>query len=686
MRKDVLEVVLEGRAWQQDVEAFSDSTGGVVAVLTSEPSPLRARCPVCLASGASADSSPDLSCFSPRSLPPTDATPLTCKAGMPCVLLPLPDGLGAVMVSGYVASDGERKELLARLMLRGLPEKQARAVARATPIMRREAACALARLAYSHLTALIDCIACDTDGPGPEFELLYEIGCGFEEHLGESEELPGMVLDRAMRLVSAEAGVLFVAEGDMLRPAASRSADLLGDPGPVRVGEGRVGAAALRTLAEITPHREPDGTRATSVLLPLRAGDELVGVLELHAAGGVEPVGSADVELLGLFASSASHALANARRYTEANSRVLELMQLNELSKALSADAELDRIVYLVTSVLDKVLEFEVGGLLLFGREEPARVVLRSDVSESSLMELLGEVTGTELPDGFLRRCAIVQNPGCIVAPGNRESVWNVIAIDVSTSQPEAGYLFVASRDAQAFTADDARLVRAQAAHASVALEKARTYHKLRSDVEKLVNTLSAMADAAERTTNGHAGRVMDYALTIGEEMDLPRDQLETLRFAGLLHDIGKLGVSQEIILKPARLTPEEMAEVKRHAEIGANIVDQMEFLDSVAPIVLHHHERWDGEGYPKGLAGEAIPLAARILAVADSFDAMTSERAYSKALPIGSARVELERGSGTQFDPQVVSAFLAILDRRAAQAATGIYAGGDEARSYLPA
>ena len=127
----------------------------------------------------------------------------------------------------------------------------------------------------------------------------------------------------------------------------------------------------------------------------------------------------------------------------------------------------------------------------------------------------------------------------------------------------------------------------------------------------------------------------MGYAMMIGEELGLGYEDVEQLRFAGLLHDIGKTGLPGEILLKPSRLSAEELAKVHSHAEIGASIVDQIEFLKSLTPVILHHHEHWDGSGYPLGLSGEDIPLMARILCVADSFDAMTTKSSYKKRMTV---------------------------------------------------
>jgi putative nucleotidyltransferase with HDIG domain len=175
--------------------------------------------------------------------------------------------------------------------------------------------------------------------------------------------------------------------------------------------------------------------------------------------------------------------------------------------------------------------------------------------------------------------------------------------------------------------------------------------------------------------------------MMIGEELGMGFEDVEQLRFAGLLHDIGKTGLPGEILLKPSRLTADELAQVHSHAEIGASIVDQIEFLKSLTPVILHHHEHWDGSGYPMGLSGEDIPLLARILCVADAFDAMTTKSSYKKRMPFATARKELEANVGTHFDPRVVGALLEALDKQALAGATGLLvAPEDMARTDLPA
>lgn len=180
-----------------------------------------------------------------------------------------------------------------------------------------------------------------------------------------------------------------------------------------------------------------------------------------------------------------------------------------------------------------------------------------------------------------------------------------------------------------------------------------------------LFHTLGAVIDAYDVYTSGHSAQVALYVKALGERLGRPKKELDLLFKAGLIHDLGKIGITDTIISKQGPLTEEEFSIVKRHSLIGADIVGQMKGLHELVPLVKHHHERWDGEGYPDGLNGEAIPLGARILALADSLDTMFSDRPYHQTRSLNEVVEEVQRCSGTQFDPQVVAAFLALARER---------------------
>jgi HD-GYP domain-containing protein (c-di-GMP phosphodiesterase class II) len=172
-----------------------------------------------------------------------------------------------------------------------------------------------------------------------------------------------------------------------------------------------------------------------------------------------------------------------------------------------------------------------------------------------------------------------------------------------------------------------------------------------------VLQALMLSLDAKDSYTRGHSDRVSHLARLIAIELELSPEEVDLISTAGLVHDLGKIGVPENILRKPSRLTDSEFAQIKLHPDIGRKIVQEIPLMFRAVPSVLHHHERWDGTGYPRGLKGDQIPLFARILAVADAFDAMSSPRCYKDPISIDFVLTEIERCKNTQFDPQVVEA-----------------------------
>jgi putative nucleotidyltransferase with HDIG domain len=208
------------------------------------------------------------------------------------------------------------------------------------------------------------------------------------------------------------------------------------------------------------------------------------------------------------------------------------------------------------------------------------------------------------------------------------------------TSKDEIGYL------AQAFNEMTASLEEKTAA--------------LEETTFASMEALARAIDARDPSTFGHSARVAAVSLEIAEEMQLPEKERESLRRAALLHDIGKIGVQDRVLRKPGPLNDAEMGEMREHSRIGHDMLKGLRFLRPSLPGVLHHHERWDGGGYPAGLTGTAIPLLVRIISVADVFDALTSDRPYRHGLSFEAATAAIRHDAGRKFDPDVVSAFVA--------------------------
>ena len=188
------------------------------------------------------------------------------------------------------------------------------------------------------------------------------------------------------------------------------------------------------------------------------------------------------------------------------------------------------------------------------------------------------------------------------------------------------------------------------------------TYEKLEQAYLESIQTLRYTVEAKDTYTRGHSDRVSELSVLIGKHLGLSDDDLKTLQIGGLFHDIGKIGVPDTILQKESKLTDDEYSEIKNHPSIGAHILSSATIFKDIIPIVKHHHERYDGHGYPSQLSGESIPYLARITAVADTFDAMTSKRSYRDALPLETVISEFERCKGTQFDPKIADVFLDMI------------------------
>ena len=193
--------------------------------------------------------------------------------------------------------------------------------------------------------------------------------------------------------------------------------------------------------------------------------------------------------------------------------------------------------------------------------------------------------------------------------------------------------------------------------------ELADTYEKLEKAYLESIQTLRYTVEAKDTYTRGHSDRVSEFSVLLGKKVGLSDQDLRTLQIGGLFHDIGKIGVPDTILQKESKLTDDEYSEIKNHPSIGAHILSTATLFKDIIPIVKHHHERYDGHGYPSQLKGEEIPYLARITAIADSFDAMTSKRTYRDSLPLETVISEFKRCRGTQFDPELDDAFLDILE-----------------------
>jgi HD-GYP domain-containing protein (c-di-GMP phosphodiesterase class II)/GGDEF domain-containing protein len=241
----------------------------------------------------------------------------------------------------------------------------------------------------------------------------------------------------------------------------------------------------------------------------------------------------------------------------------------------------------------------------------------------------------------------------------------NLVALPVYAADEFSGVVVCADRDGGFGEVED-ELLLSLGDHAGAVLHSSRLHGQLRSAYLSTVGVLAAALEIKDPFLRGHSDDVANLVAAVADRLGVAPSRREELVFGSLLHDVGKLGISERILLKPAALTAEERAAVEQHPRIGFRLIEQVPALRSIAPAVLHHHERFDGDGYPAGLKGQDIPLEARIVCVADCFSAMTSDRPYRAALSVEDACAQLVDGAGSQFDPEVVGAFVEEVRRRA--------------------
>ena len=217
----------------------------------------------------------------------------------------------------------------------------------------------------------------------------------------------------------------------------------------------------------------------------------------------------------------------------------------------------------------------------------------------------------------------------------------------------------------RSYSSEDVDLLKILSSQIAFVIQNARLFLNLQQAYIHTLSALTSAIDAKDSYTHGHSERVTQLSIELAREVSLSAEAIEEIRLAGTLHDIGKIGIPESILNKPGRLTDEEFGVIKSHPDLGVRILANVDFLSKIIPGIKHHHERYDGHGYPTGLKGEEIPLSARIICVADTYDAMTSDRPYRKAMDTRTGLEEISRCRNSQFDPSLADAFVQMMGRR---------------------
>lgn len=243
--------------------------------------------------------------------------------------------------------------------------------------------------------------------------------------------------------------------------------------------------------------------------------------------------------------------------------------------------------------------------------------------------------------------------------------VYSLASIPLAVKDKVIGVLNLSNKAVkQKYTEEEIAFIKGMANQAALAIQNADLYEQVQDNYLRTITALAFALDARDSYTRQHSENVTKYSVAIAQELNLSPKEIDCIRRAGLLHDIGKIGIRDGVLLKPTKLSEEEYNDIKNHPAKGETIVNALPFLREEAKMIRHHHERFDGKGYPDGIAGDKIELGARILAVADSFDAMVENRVYRKALDLGVAFEELKKNGGKQFDPIAVNALIRVIEK----------------------
>jgi len=515
-----------------------------------------------------------------------------------------------------------------------------------------------------------------------------------EEIAGSSRD-PSQILDQALDLVldvtSSTAGAIFLADQAkrVLRFEVVEGKDTKGFIGTtLPFGEGIVGWVVKTGIPQVVNDARsglgagsyiPDRTDfpiRKALCVPLKIRQEVIGALEVVNKAGESDYAQEDLDICELFSSRISTLLESARAYEEVKDKAQRMETLVQTTSLLSSTLDLTKLLELFMNLAKEVLEAEASSI--FRIDEDTRELY----FEVATGEKGAKAKEIRVPWGKGIVGAVAERGETVYVPDvSRDERWfpgvdrgsgfttrSIIAVPLTVRGKVIGVAEVLNkRGGRNFTEDDRDLFEAIAREAAVAIENARLYQDLEELLTGAIRSVVQLIDAKDDYTAGHSARVTQYSLLITDEIGYPEEDRKRLRLAALLHDVGKIGMPDDILKKPGALTSEEFAVVKEHPGRGADAMKPIKQMAAMIPAIRHHHERLDGKGYPDGLGSGKIPRDAQIICVADAYDAMTSDRPYRKGMPREVAFERLRKDANAQFAPELVEALVRALTKREA-------------------
>lgn len=471
------------------------------------------------------------------------------------------------------------------------------------------------------------------------------------------------------------------------------SAALQGQRMPM--GQGIVGKCVLKGERIWVPavERSRDWARELSertgylpqnvLCLPLKAQERVIGVVQLFDHPVDSPYTQAELDFLSVLVNDLALKMENAALLDASRRMVARMRALLDVGLELGRTLDRDRLLHLIMNRVCDLLQAEAASVFELDEEAGELVLCATSLAPTGQWPQIRVPHGEGIagwvaahgetvlvPDvskdsrfyaragqevGFVTR-SILCTPLAVQEqiPGQETFRRRVIGVAQALNK----------RGDAPFTRDDIEIFEGLARQAAMAMERTRLYREINDMFVDMVRALAEAIEAKDPYTRGHTGRVTDISVAIAREMGLPQEEVFKISLSALLHDIGKIGMPDAILRKPSRVTDEELQVIHEHPERGERILKPLRHLREIIAGVAEHHERYDGQGYPRRLAGEEISLAGRVIAVADTFDAMTSNRPYRQGMPVDLVLAEIRQQADRQFDPRVVEAFLRAWDK----------------------
>lgn len=484
-------------------------------------------------------------------------------------------------------------------------------------------------------------------------------------------------LDSLLRAILKKALILCKAESSFFSLAGKDPSDL-----DVRISnvilEEKMDKIRAQFKAEYTRWQETEAEIITIedfILLPLVRRHRILGLIGLKLTSDAP---DNICEILPILASQAAASLESAILYERMFKRLLVLSNVFILGKEIVSNIDLQSLVDKFLAIASDGTDSEVACLFLVREKDEQPYFFRLQTSSGSNVFAPGSDEGfthliktvraeekhrliTSLETSEFKLSESHKIPGIVLR--------DTVVLPLKPRDKLLGIIQVANKRGNfTYRPEDLDLLKILGSQVAFVIQNADLFHNLQRAYIDTLSALTSAIDAKDSYTRGHSERVTELSISLAEEVGIERSEIEKIKLGGLLHDIGKIGIPEGILNKPGRLNDEEFEIIKSHPDLGLHILGKVEFLEAIVPIIRHHHERYDGKGYPTGLKAEEIPLLARIVSVVDTYDAMTTDRPYRKAMTVEEALKEIDRCSGSQFDPEIAAHFIRMIKRESRQ------------------